>query len=421
MTNASTSTSVWRNGPFVRLWTGETASAVGGELAGLAIPTLAVTVLAASTFEIGVLNAMETLAFLVIGLPAGAWVDRFRKRRVMLSADLVRALLLATVPVAWLLGVLTIWQLIVVAALVGAATVFFDVAYQSYPPLILPGPLIGSANGALEASQQVARVGGPAASGVLLTILRPAIVVGIDAVSFFVSFLAISSIRDDEQVKAAHERRPLIEEIREGLVFVFRQPLLVRVVICTAGSNLFGTLALTLLPVLVLRHLDLGTTVWGIASSVGAIGGLVGATTASRFAGWIGEGTAIPVSAIFFGVGLLGYPLAALFPAAAVGLIIAAEFVMSWGTLVYNITQLTYRQRICPPELLGRMNASIRFIVWGVMPIGGFVGGVLGSWIGVPWTMWVGAIGGLLACVPVVFSRLVGMRELPTEATTASR
>lgn len=231
---------MWRNAPFLRLWSGESASAVGSELAVLAIPTLAVTVLAASTFEIGVLTALETVAFLVIGLPAGAWVDRMRKRRVMLAADLTRALLLATIPVAWLLGALTIWQLMVVAALVGAATVFFDVAYQSYPPMILPSALLGDANGKLEASQQVARVGGPAASGALLAALRPALVVGIDALSYLASFVALLGIRDDEQPRPEHERLPLVTEIREGLAFLFHQPLLVRVVLCTAGLNLFS-------------------------------------------------------------------------------------------------------------------------------------------------------------------------------------
>jgi MFS family permease len=415
--NASEHTgSIWRNGPFVRLWTGETASAVGSQLAGLAIPTLAVTVLAASTFEIGILNAMETLAFLVIGLPAGAWVDRMRKRRVMLTADLVRAVLLATIPVAWLLGALTIWQLIVVGALVGGATVFFDVAYQSYPPRILPGALIGDANGALEGSQQVARVGGPAASGVLLSVLRPALVVGIDALSFFVSFLAIRSIRDDEQLPPAHERRPLAVEIREGLRFVFREPLLVRIVLCTAGSNLGSTITFTMLPLLVLRHLDLGTTVWGSATSIGAAGGLVGATLSARVARWIGEGTAVPASAVLGGLGALLLAGPALFPAAAIPLLVVAEFVSSFGILVYNITQLTYRQRICPPELLGRMNASIRFVVWGVMPIGGVLAGLLGTWLGTTATMLIGGAVTLLAAAPVVFSPLLGMRQLPTEA-----
>jgi MFS family permease len=406
---------VWRNGPFLRLWTGETASAIGSQLAGLAIPTLAVTVLAASTFEVGLLNAVETLAFLVIGLPAGAWVDRLRKRRVMLTADLARALLLATIPAAALLGVLTFWQLLVVGALVGAATVFFDVAYQSYPPIILPGPLLGDANGALEGSQQVARVGGPAASGALLAILRPAFVVGIDALSFFVSFLAIASIRDDERPRPETDRQPLVAEIREGLGFVFRQPLLVRVVLCTAGSNLGSTISFTMLPILVLRHLDLGTTVWGAATSVGAIGGLIGAMTSARVARWIGEGTAIPVAAVIAAIGTLLLAVPTLAPGASIPLLVVAEFVSSFGILVYNITQLTYRQRICPPALLGRMNASIRFVVWGVMPIGGVLAGLLGTWLGTPATMVIGGAVTLLATIPVLVSPLLGMRELPTE------
>ncbi|MFZ7087209.1 MFS transporter [Curtobacterium sp. RRHDQ10] len=410
---------VWRNSAFLRLWGGQTASAVGTQLAGLAVPTLAVTVLAASTFQIGLLNALETVAFLVIGLPAGAWVDRMRKRRVMLTADLLRAVLLATVPVAWLLGVLTIWHLMVVAALVGAATVFFDVAYQSYPPRIVPAAILHDANGKLEGSQQVARVGGPAASGALLAVLEPAVVVGIDALSFLVSFVSLSTIRDDESPKPKHERLPLVTEIREGLAFVVRQRLLVRVVMTTAGSNFSSTISYTMLPLLVLRHLDLGTVVWGVATSVGAVGGLLGAVFAARFAKRFGEGTSIPLAAVLSGVGALLLASPGLFPPVAVPLLVVAELLTSFGVLVYNITQLTYRQRICPPELLGRMNASVRFVVWGVMPIGGLVAGLLGTWLGVEATMWTAGIGTLLASVPVVVSPLLGMRTLPTEPVAA--
>ncbi|PZF63020.1 MFS transporter [Curtobacterium sp. MCBD17_013] len=418
-TGAAEPATVWRNAPFLRLWSGESASAVGSELAVLAIPTLAVTVLAASTFEIGVLTALETVAFLVIGLPAGAWVDRMRKRRVMLAADLTRALLLATIPVAWLLGALTIWQLMVVAALVGAATVFFDVAYQSYPPMILPSALLGDANGKLEASQQVARVGGPAASGALLAALRPALVVGIDALSYLASFVALLGIRDDEQPRPEHERLPLVTEIREGLAFVFHQPLLVRVVLCTAGLNLFSGIGGTVLPLLVLRDLHLGTLVWGAATSVGAVGGLLGALAAGRVARRVGEGTAIPVAAVAAGVGALLLATPGLVPTLAVPLLVLAEFLTSAGVLVYNITQVTYRQRICPPRLLGRMNASIRFVVWGVVPIGGIAAGLLGTWLGVEATMWVAGIGALLAALPVLLSPLLGMRELPAEPAAA--
>lgn len=408
--------SLWRHRPFLTLWGGETASAIGTQLAGLAIPVLAVTVLAATEFQVGVLGAVETLAFLVIGLPAGAWVDRMLKRRVMITADVVRAVALASVPVAFFAGWLTIWQLIIVGAIVGAATVFFDVAYQSYVPVLVAGELIGDANGKLETSQQIARVGGPALSGILLTIVRPAVLVGIDALSYVVSVIALLFVRDTEERAKPEDRKPLVQEIREGAAFVVRQPLLVRIVLCTAGSNLFSTIATTMLPVLVLRQLGISSALWGVAISVGAIGGLLGAMATSRLSKRVGEGTIIPLSAVVFGLPFFLLAIMPLVPSAAFVLLTVGEFVLSFSVLVYNIAQVTFRQRICPPRLMGRMNASIRFVVWGVMPIGGLASGILSTVLGVETTIWIGAIGSLLPAAFVVFSPLLGMRELPTQA-----
>jgi MFS family permease len=419
MAHETTAPSLWRHPQFLRLWGGETASAVGTQVAGLAIPTLAVTVLAATEFQVGLLNAVETAAFLVIGLPAGAWVDRMLKRRVMLVADLVRALTLAVIPVLWFAGALSMWHVIVVAAIVGTATVFFDVSYQSYIPVLVRSESIGDANSKLETTQQLARIAGPALSGLLLAIVRPAVLVGANALTYLVSFLALATIRDDEVRAPRENRRPLAEEIREGLAFVVREPLLFRIVLCTGTSNLFSTIATTMLPVLVLREVGLGTELWGIAISVGAIGGLLGASLTARLSRLIGEGTIIPISAIMFGVAVLMLAAVPLVPDAAFWILLVSEFVLSFSVLVYNIAQVTFRQRICPPRLLGRMNASIRFIVWGVMPIAALLSGILASTIGVVPTMWIGAAGALLPAAWVVFSPLLGMRELPRAASNA--
>jgi len=412
---ASASTpSLWRHGGFLRLWAGETASQFGEQFGNLAIPVIAVSVLGATSFEVGLLNAAETLAFLVIGLPAGAWIDRWIKRKVMLRADLIRAVLLAAIPILWFTHLLAFWQLLVVATAVGVCSVFFDVSYQSFIPNLVRNDQIGDANSKLETSAQVARIAGPAAAGGLLALLAAPLLLAVTAVTYLLSFFALTSIRDNEVAKPVQDRRPLVVEIKEGLSWVFHQPLLVRIVLCTAISNLFGALIFAMMPILVLRELGLSPAFFGLIGSAGAVGGLLGASLSGRIQKWVGEGHAIPLSQIVFGLAVFLMPLAAFLPGIAVPLLIAGEFFFSASVLVYNIAQVSFRQRICPPALLGRMNASIRFIVWGVMPIGGLVAGLLSTGIGVLPTIIVGCAGSLLGGIPVIFSKLWRMRTLPT-------
>jgi len=407
---------LWRHSGFLRLWTGETFSQFGEQFGLLAVPVVAVTLLGASSFEVGLLNMAETLAFLLIGLPAGAWIDRWIKRKVMLRADLVRVVLLAAIPILWFTHLLAFWQLLVVATAVGVCSVFFDVSYQSFIPNLVQADQIGEANSKLETSAQLARIAGPAAAGGLLAILAAPLLLGVTALTYLFSFIALTTIRDTEIAKLVEERRPLVVEVREGLAWVFRQPLLVRVVLCTAIGNLGTTIALTMMPILVLRELDFSPAVYGLIGSAGAVGGLLGATLTTRIQRWIGEGHAIPAAQLVCGAALFLTPAAALLAPAALALLIIGLFAFTFGVLVYNISQLTYRQRICPPELLGRMNASIRFIVWGVMPVGALLSGVLSISIGVIPTIIVGAILNLLAGIPVVFSGLWRMRTLPSVA-----
>lgn len=414
---AATGPTLWRHGGFLRLWIGETLSQFGEQFGNLAIPVIAVTVLGASSFEVGLLKTAETLAFLVIGLPAGAWIDRWIKRKVMLRADLIRAVLLAAIPILWFTRVLAFWELLIVATAVGVCSVFFDVSYQSFIPNLVRNDQIGEANSKLETSAQVARIAGPAAAGGLLALLVAPLLLGVTALTYLFSFLTLSTIRDTEVAKPIEDRRPLPVEIKEGLVWVFRQPLLVRIVLCTSIGNLLSALAMTMMPILVLRELGLSPAVYGLIGSAGAVGGLLGASLSGRIQGWIGEGHAIPVAQLVYAASLLLMPLAAFFPSVAVLLLIVGEFFLSFAVLVYNIAQVSFRQRICPPPLLGRMNASIRFIVWGVLPIGGLAAGLLSTAIGVVPTIVIGGVGALLAGIPVYFSKLWRMRRLPTEMT----
>jgi MFS family permease len=411
---------VHRDRRFLWLWGAEGISVLGAQFTSLALPVLAVTLLGAAEWQMGVLNAASTAAFLVVGLPAGAWVDRWLKRRVMVVADLVRAVALAAVPVLWFAGALEIWHLYVVAVIIGAATVFFDVSYQSYIPILVTSGQVGQANSTLEATSQVSRVAGPGLAGALLTVVTAPVLLIADAVSYLVSAIMLGRIRDGEPPADRAQRQPLAREIKEGVRFVWSQPLIRSIAGTTASANFFATLPGTLLPLYVLRDLHLGAAGLGIIYSFGAAGGLLGALATPHLSRWVGEGRVITLSAILSAAALALMPLAALVPApASLVVLVVAEVLISFAVLVYNITQVTLRQRLCPPRLLGRMNASIRFVVWGVMPIASLASGALGGTIGIVPTMWIGVVGSLLGTAFVLFSPLTGMRTLPTELETS--
>lgn len=405
--------SLWRDGNFLTMWSGQALAQLGGQVTELAIPVLAVLLLHATELEVGVLNAAGVAAFLVVGLPAGAWIDRMRKRHVMIWADAVRAVALGALPLLWWAGVLEMWHLYAVALVVGVATVFFDISYQSLIPSLVRPAQMAEANGKLEATYQVANIGGPAVGGWLIAIVAAPLAILATVGTYLASFVALLLTRDHEQPRGADDRAPMLQEIGEGLRWVFGNPLLRRIVGTTGVSNFSSTLSFTLLPIFLLRELGLSPAAMGVIFSLGAVGGLVGAIATPHIVRIVGEARAIPLSAIAFSVVACFLPLAATFPAVAFPLLVAQGFVASFTVLLYNITQVTFRQRITPARLLGRMNASIRFCVWGVMPIAALAAGGLGTWLGVVPTMWIGAAGQLLSAAFVVIGPFWALRALP--------
>ena len=407
------STSLARSGNFRWFWAGQGVSQLGAQFTELVLPVVAITLLGANEWEMGLLVAASTAAFLVLGLPAGAWVDRMRKRRVMITADIARTALLAAVPVLALTGMLEFWHVLAVAAAVGVATLFFDVSYQSYIPLLVEDRQVGEANSKLEATAQVANIGGPGIAGGLLSLLTAPVVLLFTAGTYLVSAVSLARVRDSETPPDRSARQPLLREIGEGVSFVWHQPLIRRITGTTSITNLFSGISFTLLPLLVLRDLGLGPAVLGVMFSFGAVGGLLGALLTPRFTKLFGEGTALSISAVAFGFAVLPLPLALVLPQAALVLLPAGNFLIGFFVVLYNITQVTLRQRLCPPRLLGRMNASIRFVVWGVIPLGSLLAGWLGSTVGMQASLWISLAGTVLGAAPVVLSPLTGMRELP--------
>ncbi|MDA8440122.1 MAG: MFS transporter [Propionibacterium sp.] len=410
-----------RSSNFLRFWTGQTLAQFGARLAAVALPVLAVELLSASEQDLGYLNAAQTAAFLVVGLPAGAWIDRWFKRRTMISADLLRFVASFAVPLLWFTGQLQIWHLYVIGGVVGIATVFFDVAYQSFVPVLVPEDEIGTANARLETTSQIATMGGPALGGLALKVMSAPFLMLADAFGYLASVVFLSLTRDDEHGyrTAPHDEHPqrdrsLVREIREGLDFVVSQPALRRIVACTGLSNLFATMGFTLVPLLVLRQIGLSPFLYGVVMTASSVGGAVGASITPALQRRLPIGSVMRVGILVaFAAGLL-QPLAGVLGNRwlAFGALVVADVVLSVGVLIYNITQVSLRQRLCPKNLLGRMNASVRFVVWGVLPISALAGGWLGQHLGLMPTMWLAAGGAIIAIVP-----LLGIdRHLPASA-----
>ncbi len=404
---------LWHHLDFRRLWIGETVSQFGSMISQLALPLVAITVVGATTFQVGLLTTVETLAFLLIGLPAGAWVDRMRMRSVLIVNDLIRVAALGSIPVAQWMGVLSIGQLYVVALVVGVSTVFFDVAYQSYLPQLVAREQLVEGNAKLQASESVAQIAGPTIGGLLIQALTAPIAVAIDALSFLWSAAWVASIKVRPAKPARSPDRALGREIGEGLRFVLGNRMLRSIAMCTGLSNLFGAMSGAVIFVLLARQLGLSAGWIGVLTSTSALGGLIGSLVATRVARRLGQGPTIWISA------LATAPCAFVAPFVqkdwTLVLLAAAQIIMWMAVVVYNITQVSFRQGLCPPALLGRMNATMRFLVWGTMPLGAFLGAVLGSSAGVRKTLLLAAIGGALAFLPVFLSPLRHMRDLPTQ------
>jgi MFS family permease len=408
---------LWRHGDFLKLWAGESISMFGSQVDDLALGFVAIIVLDASAFEVAVLGTLNFLPFILFALPAGVWVDRFRRKPILIGGDFARAALLTTIPVAYVADVLTLWHLYAVVFLVGLCQVFFDVAYQSYLPSLVERDQIIDGNSKLEISRSAAQVTGPGLAGVLVQIFTAPYAVLVDAFSFVASALFLMRIKKPEEkpevVRDEAGRKPSMwTELKEGLRFVLSNPNLRAQAGCTATSNFFSNVAFATFLVFAVRELELSAAVIGLVFSLGAAGSLVAAFTSRRITARFGIGPTSIVMAALFGPAFL---LAAFAPPgnAAIPFLLVAFLVFGFTVVVYNIAQVSYRQAICPPRLQGRMNSVMRFMVWGTIPIGTLLGGALATWIGLRETIVVGAVGGGLSFLWLLLSPQRHLHEMP--------
>jgi MFS family permease len=412
--------SLLRHADFVRLWTAETISQFGNQVSALAIPLIAATVLEVSPFEFGLLATIQFLPFILLSLPAGVWVDRLRRRPILIAGDVGRAIALLSIPIAFAFDALTIWQLYAVGFVVGCLTVFFDVAYQAYLPALVERDQLVEGNSKLEVSRSAAAVLGPGLTGFAIGIIGAAAAVVADVVSFLASAFFLWRIRrvePDPRLTASGEpadRGPgMRREIGAGMRHVLGNRYLRSIAAATGTNNLFFNMIMAIFILYAIQEMGIGPAAIGIVFSIGAVGVFGGALTANRIAARIGVGATIVIGAF------LGFPAALLIaaapPAYAIPSFTAAFVIEGFSASIYNINQVSFRQAITPTGMQGRMNATMRFIVWGTIPIGALVGGALGGIIGLRETLWVAAIGMFIPFLFVLLSPVRGIREMPDQ------
>lgn len=411
--------SLWRRADYVKIWTASTISLMGSQVSLIAIPYIAAVVLHAVAFQVAMLGMFEMLPFIIFALPAGAWLDRVRRRPVLIAGDLGRALALLTIPIAYALGVLTIWQLYAVGFTAGVLTVFFDVADQSYLPVLLEADDLVDGNAKLQISASAAQIVGPAFGGGLIGIVAAPFAVIVDAASFVASGGLISLIRKNEpkperKLAADGSTTSLRHEIAEGLRYVTGNRYLRMIAGATGTSNLGTSIAFSIFPIFAYVQLGLTAGLVGLAFGLGSFGVLFGALLAAPLSRRLGVGTVIVGSMFMTGPASL---LLVLLPSSAIvagGLLLASQFVMGFTAVTYNVNQVSFRQAITPLDIQGRMNATMRFIVWGTLPLGSFAGGIIGSFLPLRTTILIGAAVASSAFLWVLLSPVRSLREIPS-------
>ncbi len=404
--------SLWRHPNFIKLWAGQTVSLFGSQISLLAIPLTAVLILNATPLQMGILTAAEAVPYLLFGLVAGVWVDRLRRRAILIVADVGRFIVLSLIPLDYLLGILRIELLYLLAFLVGTLSIFFDVAYRSYLPSLIEREQLIEGNSKLELSRSVGEIVGPGLAGVLVQVFAAPIAIMVDSLSFLASALSLLWIRTPEEIpKVEVQRKGLRHEVLEGLRFVFGEPMLRALTGSFATLTLFNSLLEAVFVLYVTKEIGIKPATLGLIFAIGSTGFVVGALLAEKLTRWLEIGITLLFAPLVIGASDLLIPIAGLVPLFAFPLLGVAQLLFGLARPVFNINQLSLRQTITPERLLGRMNASVSFVVFGIPTIGALLGGALGQSIGLQKTLVVAAIGEILACLWIFFSPIRKVRE----------
>ena len=400
---------VLENRDFRRLWLADLASQLGSRIDVLAVPLLAATALGASVFEVSLLRTAETLPYLVLGLQVGAWCDRMRHRPVLIAADLGRAALIGSIPVAALFGVLGLAHLLLVVLGVGLLGVFFDIAHQTYLPRLVTREQLPEANARLQTNLSMAAVAGPGLAGLVIQALGNAVALAVDAVSYLFSALWLRRIETPD-VRPSPGPRRLLREIGDGLRVVRDNRILLAISVHGAVSSFFQSVHLAIVIVFLARDVGLSPWAIGLLGTASLTGALTAGLTARRLGRWIGEARALWGAGVLFGLAYQLYPFTGR--GWALACYVVAGFFATYGVIVLNVFGMSFQQAVAPPELLGRVNSITHTLVLGVVPLGSLLGGVLAGAFGMRPTLQIAAAGVLASAAVLVWSPLRKLRDL---------
>jgi MFS family permease len=410
--------SLLRDRTFRRFWTGQTVSLFGDQIALLAVPLTAVLVLHAGAAQMGYLTAAEVVPSLLFSLVAGARVDRRgRRRRTMLTADIARAVLMATIPVGYLLGILSLSQLYLVAFATGTFDVLFFVSYNTLFVSMVPPDRYVEGNSLLNGSRAMSFVGGQSLAGLLVSLLTAPGALLLNGLSFVASAVALARIRPEEPPAA----EPGAGQLRAGIAFIARSPVVRTALGATATVNYFNFVFMAIFVLYVTTGLHVRPAELGLVLGAGAVGGLIGAAVTPPLCRWLGVGPAFVLSCVVFPAPLLLVPLAGGSRPAILALLFLAEFGSGLGVMILDISIGSIFSAVIPNELRSRVSGAYRTVNYGMRPLGALSGGLLGTLLGLRTTMWIAAAGGVLCVLWVLPGPLRHMKTLPAATAPASR
>jgi predicted MFS family arabinose efflux permease len=396
---------------FVRYWIGQTISVFGDQISALAIPLTAVLALDASALEVGVLASLTWLPHLLFSLPAGVWIDRREHRRGnMIVADLIRAAALATIPVAWWLGVLTMGQLLAVAFAVGALTVFFDLSSASFIVALVQRSQYVDATSKFSTTRSLSYIAGPTTAGFLVQLLTAPVAIAADALSFVASALALRSVKLREPEVEPPDSSPRAD-LREGFRYLAHQHVLRASVACTSTINFFSFFIFAVFVLYASRTLGLSAGAIGLILGAASVGALAGALIAPGLGRRLGIGRAVVVGSVLFPAPMALFPLAHGPHWLSGSMLLAGEFLASVGVMIFDVNQNSLMLMLIPHEVRSRVVGVARFFNYGTRPFGALLGGVLGAAIGLRPTLWIAVAGCLVGVLFLLASPMPQMRE----------
>jgi MFS family permease len=404
--------SLWRDLDFLKLWIGQTISEIGSRITIVALPLVAVLILNARPFQMGMLAGIGGFASLIFGLAAGLCVDRLRRRPILILMDLGRAAVLGSIPLSAMFGILRMQQIYAVVAVAGILTVLFDVAYQSYLPSLVERDQILEGNSKLSLSSSIAEIAGPGLTGILVQLLTAPIAILLDALSFLASALTVWLVRKPEPQVFPTPRLDVWQELTAGMRAIAKSPIRRSLAGHAGTAGFFGGFFASLYVLYVISDLHLSPALLGAVMALGGVGNIIGAAIAPRLMRRAGIGAALIGSLLIMGAASLMIPLAHGSVVRAMAFLMLAQMGdVCWP--VFNVCELSLRQAVTPVEVLGRVNAAMQMLNRGFLPIGSVGAGILAEMIGLRPTLALGAAGLLLSSLWLVFSPIRTMRDYP--------